>query len=277
MPPELTAAVETRGQFHRMKLWSIASSRSIFPLISWVISGVSFASFANRMAVPYAVNALLRLRSPSALSEVVLALSQNTAAKSSSAMMNPNLTSLYSRFNVIGSRLFFTHTTMRREERGYYTLVAVKLRLALAPMPPRERKPSLPKGSSTSDTAREFLARLILGLWLGGHGCVFLRGLDRRAFSEFFLLPSFCLCPLLFLPLHFLLAFLKGDAQKSPRKSNYILPFIESRRPTSAVRAAYGRTPDSPRAKIRCDRDRHWDVRRRYCCAGGARPWAALR
>jgi len=110
-----------------MRLESIASSRSIFSFICSHLSGVSSASFANRTAIPYAVNAWSRLRSPSLLSEAVLARSQNVAAKSSSAMMNPNFTLSLSCFNLIGFRLFLTLTTLwRRIARGFYTLVPVK-------------------------------------------------------------------------------------------------------------------------------------------------------
>ena len=56
-----------------------------------------------------------------------------------------------------------------------------------------------------------------------------------------------------------------------------LIGLLRSGKPTSAVLAAGGRTRGNPHPRIRCGRDHHRGVRRRYCCAGGAHPWAALR
>src|SRR5215831_6534260 len=125
--------------------------------------------------------------------------------------------------------------------------------------------PKVPYGPSSGRDPL-FVLRLRLQFGVGRRRCRRTLRLFRSAFREFLLLTPFRLSPLLFLPLHFLLALFERDAHRSPQKSAAASTSL-SRRLTSAVRAAGGRTPGNPRERIRCDRDR-----RRYCCAVVARP-----
>jgi hypothetical protein len=136
---------------------------------------------------------------------------------------------------------------------------------------------ALRQSCSLSGRDQLFVVRLRLLLGVRRRCCRRTLCLFCSAFCEFLLLTPFRLSPLLFLPLHFLLPLFERNAHRSPHKSRGHANIIDSCRVTSEVRAAGEPIRGNPHARIRCDRDHHRSVRRRYCCAGGARPSAALR
>src|SRR5215472_4748782 len=82
--------------------------------------------------------------------------------------------------------------------------------------------PKVPYGPSSGRDPL-FVLRLRLQFGVGRRRCRRTLRLFRGAFREFLLLTPFRLRPLLFLPLHFLLALFERDAHRSPQKSGATL------------------------------------------------------
>src|SRR5215472_1141068 len=82
--------------------------------------------------------------------------------------------------------------------------------------------PKVPYGPSSGRDPL-FVLRLRLQFGVGRRRCRRTLRLFRSAFREFLLLTPFRLRPLLFLPLHFLLALFERDAHSSPQKSGATL------------------------------------------------------